>query len=53
MPFANAQFDLITCNPGLNNFVDPPAAVAECFRVAKPTGRVAFTTNIQGHMGEF
>ncbi len=53
MPFPNAQFDLITCNLGLNNFADPPAVVAECFRVVKPGGRVAFTTNIQGHMSEF
>lgn len=53
MPFPDAQFDLITCNLGLNNFADPPAVVAECFRVAKPGGRVVFTTNVQGHMSEF
>ncbi|HEY7357385.1 MAG TPA: methyltransferase domain-containing protein [Ktedonobacterales bacterium] len=53
MPFPDAQFDLITCNLGLNNFADPAAVVAECFRVAKPGGRVVFTTNIRGHMAEF
>jgi|SRR5579859_551019 len=53
MPFPKAQFDLITCNLGLNNFADPPAVVAECFRVVKPAGRVVFTTNIRGHMREF
>jgi ubiquinone/menaquinone biosynthesis C-methylase UbiE len=53
MPFPDAQFDLLTCNLGLNNFADPPAVVAECFRVAKPGGRIVFTTNIRGHMAEF
>ncbi len=53
MPFPDAQFDVITCNLGLNNFADPPAVVAECWRVAKPGGCVAFTTNIRGHMAEF
>ncbi|HEX6779560.1 MAG TPA: class I SAM-dependent methyltransferase [Ktedonobacterales bacterium] len=53
MPFPDAQFDLITGNLVLNNVLDPPAVVAECFRVAKPGGRVVFTTNVQGHMSEF
>jgi arsenite methyltransferase len=53
MPFPDAQFDLITCNLGLNNFADPPAVLAECFRVAKPGGRVVFTTNTRRHMYEF
>ena len=53
MPFPDAQFDLITCNLGLNNFGYPPSVVAECFRVAKPGGRVVFTTNPRGHMREF
>lgn len=53
MPFPDSQFDLITCNLVLNNVPDPPAVVAECFRVAKPRGRVVFTTNVQGHMTEF
>lgn len=53
MPFPDAQFDLITCNLGLNNFADPAAVMAECFRVAKPGGRVVFTTNMRGHMAEF
>lgn len=53
MPFPDAQFDLITGNLVLNNVPNPPAVVAECFRVAKPRGRVVFTTNAQGHMTEF
>jgi len=53
MPFSDAHFDLIVCNLGLNNFADPASVLAECFRVAKPAGRVVFTTNIQGHMQEF
>jgi arsenite methyltransferase len=53
LPFPEAAFDLITCNLGLNNFADPAAVVAECFRVLKPAGRAVFTTNIRGHMTEF
>jgi ubiquinone/menaquinone biosynthesis C-methylase UbiE len=53
MPFPGAQFDLITCNLGLNNFADPAAVVSECFRVGKPGGRVVCTTNMHGHMREF
>jgi ubiquinone/menaquinone biosynthesis C-methylase UbiE len=53
LPFADDHFDLITCNLGLNNFADPAAVVAECFRVTKSAGRVVFTTNMQGHMREF
>jgi arsenite methyltransferase len=52
MPFADAAFDLITSNLGLNNFEDPQAVVSECFRVAKPGARAAFTSNVVGHFGE-
>ena len=53
MPFDDATFDLITSNLGINNFADPPAAMAECHRVAKPGARIAVTTNLAGHMAAF
>ncbi|HVE69819.1 MAG TPA: class I SAM-dependent methyltransferase [Thermoanaerobaculia bacterium] len=52
MPFRNDSFDLIVSNLGLNNFSDAPAAVAECRRVLRPTGTLALTTNLVGHMRE-
>lgn len=53
LPLAGAAFDLIVSNLGINNFEDPPAVFAECGRVAKPGARLAFTTNVAGHMREF
>jgi ubiquinone/menaquinone biosynthesis C-methylase UbiE len=53
MPFADDSFDLITSNLGINNFDDPPAAMRECFRVAKDDARVVVTTNLTGHMAGF
>ena len=53
MPFADAHFDLIVSNLGLNNFRDPAATLAECRRVMKPAAKLALTTNLQGHMAEF
>jgi arsenite methyltransferase len=53
MPFADATFDLIVSNLGVNNFDDRAAAVRECRRVAKPDATLALTTNPQGHMHEF
>jgi ubiquinone/menaquinone biosynthesis C-methylase UbiE len=53
MPFANATFDLIVSNLGVNNFDDRAAAFRECRRVAKPGATLALTTNLQGHMREF
>src|SRR5205823_11163994 len=53
MPFRDGRFELIVSNLGVNNFTDPPAVFSECFRVAKPRARIAFTTNIRGHMREF
>jgi ubiquinone/menaquinone biosynthesis C-methylase UbiE len=53
LPFPAATFDLIVSNLGINNFADAGAALAECFRVTKPGGRLALTTNLQGHMREF
>lgn len=53
MPFPDAFFDLLVTNLGVNNFADPPAALKECGRVAKPGARLALTSNLQGHMQEF
>ena len=53
LPFETGTFDLITSNLGLNNFADPPAALAECRRVLAPTGRLALATNLHGNMREF
>jgi arsenite methyltransferase len=52
MPFADAAFDLIVSNLGINNFDDREAVVAECRRVARPGAVIALTTNLQGHMQE-
>ena len=49
MPFPDAQFDLVVCNIGINNFPDAQAALRECRRVAKTGARLVLTTNAQGH----
>lgn len=53
LPFEDGSFDLIVSNLGINNFSDPEAALAECFRVSKPGARLVLTTNPTGHMSEF
>jgi arsenite methyltransferase len=52
LPFQEHKFDLIVSNLGVNNFADPEAVLAECFRVAKPHARLVLTTNPTGHMRE-
>ena len=52
MPFADATFDLIVSNLGVNNFEDREGAIRECRRVARDGGVIALTTNLQGHMRE-
>ena len=52
MPFDAGAFDLIVSNLGVNNFDDPLGAMQECRRVLSPGGRIALTTNLQGHMKE-
>ena len=52
MPFPDRRFDLIVSNLGINNFADPDAVLAECGRVLKRGGRLALTSNVEGHMAE-
>ncbi|HEV2457278.1 MAG TPA: methyltransferase domain-containing protein [Ktedonobacterales bacterium] len=52
MPFADAQFDLVVANLGVNNFADRAAVFMECGRVCRPGGTIALTTNPPGHMRE-
>src|SRR5437764_13901131 len=52
MPFADATFDLIVSNLGVNNFEDRAAAIRECRRVARNGATLALTPNLQGHMQE-
>ena len=49
----DASVDLIVSNLGVNNFEDPDAALAACFRVARPGAGLLLTTNLVGHMAEF
>jgi ubiquinone/menaquinone biosynthesis C-methylase UbiE len=53
LPFGGGAFDLIVSNLGVNNFEDARAVLGECARVARPSARIALTTNVQGHMREF
>ena len=53
LPFQDDVFDVIVSNLGVNNFTDPYAVFAECFRVAKSRARLVLTTNTTGHMSEF
>ena len=52
MPFADATFDLIVSNLGVNNFEDRAGSIRECRRVARSGAVIALTTNLQGHMQE-
>jgi ubiquinone/menaquinone biosynthesis C-methylase UbiE len=53
MPFDSGDFDVITCNLGMNNFADADAVIRECFRVAKPGASLRLTSNVTGNMREF
>jgi len=53
LTFDDKTFDLIISHLGLNNFTEPEAVLAECFRVARPRAHLVLTTNPVGNMSEF
>lgn len=45
LPFANDQFDLVTCRLAFHHFPDPAQATSEMARVLKPGGWLGFADN--------
>lgn len=43
LPYADAEFDAVICQQGLQFFPDPPAGIAEMARVARRGGRIGAT----------
>jgi ubiquinone/menaquinone biosynthesis C-methylase UbiE len=44
LPFADGEFDVVTCSTALHLFADRDAALAEAVRVLRPGGRVVTAT---------
>lgn len=53
IPFDDNSIDLIVSNLGINNFDKPQIVFNECCRVLKRGGKLALTTNLNGHWKEF
>ncbi|MFT3912290.1 MAG: class I SAM-dependent methyltransferase [Ferruginibacter sp.] len=53
IPLDDHSIDLIVSNLGINNFKDPETVFRECSRVLKPNGKLALTTNLNGHWATF
>ena len=48
MPFADASFDVVIGQEAFAHVPDKPRLIAECARVVKPGGRIAFTDIMRG-----
>ena len=53
LPLADACVDLLVSNNGLNNVQEPPAVLAECYRVCRPGAQLVATMNLPETMGLF
>jgi arsenite methyltransferase len=53
IPLKAESVDLVVSNLGINNFENPEFMFAECYRVLKKDGKLAITTNLNGHWQEF
>lgn len=53
MPFDDNNFDLVVSNLGINNFDNPAVVFKQCNKILKPGGKLALTTNLNGHWKEF
>lgn len=49
----NESVDIVTSNLGINNFAQPKAVIAECYRLLKPNGSLYLATNLVGTFKEF
>lgn len=49
LPFSDDSVDLIVSNLGINNFEHPELVFRECNRVLKAGGKLALTSNVNGH----
>jgi ubiquinone/menaquinone biosynthesis C-methylase UbiE len=53
LPLPDAGVDLVVSNNGLNNVQDPPAVLAECYRVCRPGAQLVATMNLPETMALF
>ncbi len=53
IPFDENSINLIVSNLGINNFDKPEVVFKECSRVLKLNGKLAITSNLNGHWKEF